>query len=220
MAYQVGKTLSQSFDDYLGYINQKASLQEQNYQNALVQNGKIPNPLAQQMDIVNEIPYKVEYNNNQSSTVDERAVVLLSKIASKEVVQYVIPKLTADELGKFVIDFPPQGKEHKFRCFEGEHNNDMIKSDKFDNEIEPREMESAAPQVLANALLRNGFDLEEDVSVSVFTVRLNKGGLSRFNIDFAQKDLKLDVSDDDVKEQLKRCKEFFTTFHNDDKGAA
>jgi len=108
-----------------------------------------------------------------------------------------------EDVGKFVIDFPPQGKEHKFRCFEGEHNNDMIKSDKFDNEIEPREMESAAPQVLANALLRNGFDLEEDVSVSVFTVRLNKGGLSRFNIDFAQKDLKLDVSDDDVKEQLK-----------------
>lgn len=30
----------------------------------------------------------------------------------------------------------------------------------------------------------------------------------------------LSIDQNDVKEQLKRCKEFFTTFHNDDKGAA
>lgn len=110
------------------------------------------------------------------------------------------------DVGKFVTNFPPYGKEHEFRRFEGEHNNDIIQFVTFDSEIEPREMESSAPQILANALYRNGFDLEEDVTASVSTVRLNKGGLSRFDIGFIQKDLKLVISDGDVKEQLANSK--------------
>ena len=30
----------------------------------------------------------------------------------------------------------------------------------------------------------------------------------------------LQIDSNDVKEQLKRCKDFFTTFHNDDKGGS
>lgn len=109
-----------------------------------------------------------------------------------------------EDVGKFVIEFPPQGAEHGF-CRSEEHNGDIIKFVKFDSEITPREMESS-PEILANAFQRNGFDLEYSVSTSVSVVHLSESGTSRFNIGFTQKDLKLDISDYDVKEQLKNSR--------------
>ena len=105
MAYQVGKSLEQSRQEHLKYLDNKIKQQEQAYKNALISSKKIENPLLGEMSKIDELPNKIEYDINQSVNIDAIALDLFRKVANPEVTKFVMDKLTADELIYFVNNF-------------------------------------------------------------------------------------------------------------------